>query len=340
MTTGTETADVMSESLSPSEMAYFSSKGADNLPPESDTPSREALISDAVSGIKAQEPAQAETQEDDGEGVYIDENGKARSVVTGKFVPHGAFHRERERRKSAETELQQMREQRARADERLAVLNEIIGASEVPQGRPQQQQAVEPPDPETDIFGYVKWQKDEIERLKNEQRSFVQQQEQYRIAQDTQHYYKNDALNYMKSTPDFPDAYAYIAQSYTQELRAKGFSDEQIQANLQAEEAQIAYNAMQQRKSAAQVIYDMAKARGYTPKAGGAASNQQSGQSDPTQKIEAIQRAQKATPTLSGAGGGAVEGLTPETLASMSEEEFAAVAEKLGKHKMRKLLGG
>ena len=113
----TETTSALGGDLSPAEQAYFSSKGANPAGLETSEPSPVTQEAGPDPLSEAQ-PAANDDQVDAGE-VYIDENGKARSVVSGKFVPHGAFHKERERRKATEAELQTYREKMARADERL-----------------------------------------------------------------------------------------------------------------------------------------------------------------------------------------------------------------------------
>ena len=331
------TGDVFGESLSPAEQAYFSSKGADtaisSLASEAPEPTSAPITQDET----------APEQQTDGElnpgEVYLDENGKARSVLTGKFVPHGAFHRERERRKATEAELMSARERMARADERLAVLNDILSASESPTQEKKPEEAP-PPDPETDIFGYVKWQAQKIQELEESRKAETTQREQARLASEVQNYYRNDAMAFMKEQPDFADAYNHVAQSFASELRAKGLNDEQIQQQLMSEEAQIAYQCRIRGTSPSQVIYEMAKARGWQSK-GGNGNAPQAAPSDTAQKkIANIQQAQRASVSLSGAGSSGGEGLTIEALANMSDDEFAAVSSRLGKHKMRQLLGG
>lgn len=322
--------DVLSEALSPAEQAYFSSKGEDlsAFEQEDETPS-------APSSAEPQAaPEAAPAVEDD--DVYLDENGKPRSVLTGKFVPHGAFHKERERRKQTETELQNTRLEMARASERLAVLNDIIAAGET-QAKPQQ--TVEddvPPDPEVDIFAHVKWQQRKIAELEQYRAQQAEQQQQARLASEVQNFYRNDAMNFMRETPDFADAYQYVANSFANELRAKGFDDQTIRVQLVNEEASIAYQCKQRGASPAKVIYEMAKARGWQ----GSNAAAPKPATNAASKLDTIAKGQKSTASLSGAGGGGAEGLTIEALANMSEEEFIAVSAKLGKSKMRQLLGG
>ncbi len=333
----TETTSALGGDLSPAEQAYFSSKGADTAGLETSEAQAPITQEAGPDPLSEAQPAANDDQVDAGE-VYIDENGKARSVVSGKFVPHGAFHKERERRKATEAELQTYREKMARADERLSVLNEIISTGES-NPQPQQAQTAEdapPPDPEVDIFAYVKWQAEQIKKLEGEHKTQAQQRENARLATEVQTYYRNDALAFVKETPDFADAYQYVAQSYANEMRARGLNDQQIQQQLMAEESAIAYQSMLRKTSPARTIYEMAKARGWSAKGPQPSNVQPAAQ----QKIATIQKAQNVTATLSGAGTSGGEGLTAEALANMSEEEFAAVSARIGKNKMRQLLGG
>lgn len=343
-TMSTETASVFGESLSAAEQAYFSSKGTEAAGLESEAQPETVTQADPVQPVEQQAEPQAQA-DDDQDGIYIDENGKARSVVTGKFVPHGAFHKERERRKGVEAENITLREQMARADERLTVLNQIIAAGETPQQtQTRQQQEAAPPDPETDIFGYVKWQADQIQKLTEQTQSFHQKQEQYRQSQELQTFYRNDALAYMQKVPDFKDAYQYVAQSYVNELAARGMNEDQIKSQLMAEEAGIVWQAKQRGVSPSQVIYDMAKARGYRASSltqpAPTTHEHTHTQTTPNaaEKLKTIAKAQAAMPNVSSSGGS--EGLTLEALANMSDDEFAAVERKLGKAKFRALLGG
>jgi hypothetical protein len=332
----TETNGVFeSEALTPAEAEYFSSKGekAEGLTADLSKPAEAShthTMTDAESTATT-EPAVNEV--DDEEGIYLDENGKARSVLSGKFVPHAALHKERERRKSVESEYMTVRDKMARAEERLAVLNEVLQQPTGPQAQ-QAPQDEEMPDPEKDIFAYVKWQAKEIERLKTYQTQTSEQQQREQGFQQLKNAYAQDAQRFAVEKPDFKEAYAYIANSRARELIALGYNEGQIRNQLMHEETQIAAQAFQNKRSPAQVIYEQAMARGYTPKQAQAAAQQAS------QKLENVAKGQATQRSLSSAGGTSGEGLTVEALASMSDEEFAAVSAKLGKSKLRSLMGG
>lgn len=326
----TETNGVFeSEALSPAEAEYFSSKGekADGLAPAAEP-------APTVSNTETVQQAEPQTNEvDDDEGIYIDENGKPRSVISGKFVPHAALHKERERRKSVESEYMTVREKMARAEERLAVLNEVLQQPTAPQA-PQGDQPEEVPDAEKDIFAFVKYQEKKIQELQQRLQQEDQQRQQQRGFQQLETAYKQDAQNFVKQTPDFPDAYSYIANSYAKELAVLGYDEGQIRQQLAREETNLVAEAFKRGMSPSQVLYERAKARGYTPKAAGQQPNAAA------QKLDTIAKGQSTHKSLSSAGGASGEGLTVEALANMDEAEFAAVAAKLGKSKLRSLMGG
>lgn len=330
------TENTVFESMSEAEAAYFSGKGEVAYQPDAEPqPQADA----PVDGDQKPAEAPAEGDGEDGE-IFIDANGKPRSTVTGKFVPHGAFHKERERRKSLESELGQTRERMARADERLAVLNEIIAGGDGQGAAQRQPEETPPPDPEQDIFGYVKWLSERNARLEQQQAALAQQREQERVATEIQSFYRNDAVSFLQKQPDFADAYRHVASSYASELVAQGYTEAQVQQILMNEEARIAYQARQAGQSPSEIIYRMAQARGYVPKGSQPAAAKTSEASDAAAKLAAIQKGQRATQTLSGAGGQSGDGLTLEALANMSDEEFAAMETKLGKAKFRQYLGG
>src|SRR5690606_37012108 len=96
-----------------------------------------------------------ETEEEGEDGV----DGEKQDDRRQRTVPHGAFHEERERRKAAENELTQIRERTARLEERWKMMLQRA------QLQPQHQKEAEPPDPETDIFGYARWLADQNKSL-------------------------------------------------------------------------------------------------------------------------------------------------------------------------------
>lgn len=337
MSTEMSTGD-SSESFTPAEAAYFKSGGQDTAALEQenagghpDLTSQNVTSSDPVVAPK-------ETT-DDGidnpdELVTIGADGKPRNTANGRFVPHQAFHEVREKYKATRDELHSTREKMARADERLTVLNEILGKASEPAnpGTPE-------PDPDTDPIGALNHAMKKIQALESQLTETKQQSEARENSKAMQDAYMRDAQSYLTETPEFKDAYSYLMSSRHQELEAAGVSDPMQRNRLIAqEERSIVQQAFQSHRSPAQMLHKIALARGYQPKAPDPAKDQAN---DPMTRINQLAQAQKtAGASLTNAGGTSGEGLTLAALADMDEEQFAAVSAKLGKAKMRELMGG
>lgn len=330
-----------SEDFSPAEMAYINSGGADTDGLASEWGSDGQAAPDGQSQQKTQDAApgapdgqqQGNDEVIDGE-IVIDANGRPKDKTTGRFVPHGAFHKEREKRKATEQELEAMREKFTRADERMQLLNDLLGNDGQ---QAQQKKDVEddtPPDPEKDIFAFVKWQTKQIEKLQSRLTETADQTNQREQARSTQQIYQADAMRFMQEQPAFRDAYQFLLEGRSKELEAVGVSDAgQRQRMIADEERGIVEQALKAGKSPSQLIYSLATARGFVPKA-------QQQQQSANERVAAIKRGQQnAGPSLSNAGGSSGEGLTTEALANMSEEEFDAVVSKLSKSQRMQLLG-
>jgi hypothetical protein len=329
----------MSEDFSPAERAYFESAGKDTSALDAEIASggsqtAESPTHSAPTG-QSQTPAgdtstgqETHTDDDGGEEVVIvGKDGKPRGQ-NGRFVPHQALHAERERRKLVETELMSYRERTARADERLAVLNEILGQADAPQGQQQGRAAPqEPINPEVDPIGALNQALQKVKALETQLNQSTTQQSERESARAMMSAYQNDAVRFVNEKPEFKDAYSHLIQGRHRELEAMGMAS--------SEERQLVAQAFQSRRSPSQMLYNLAVARGFAAKP---ATPQQP---DHTQRIEQIAKGQRqAGISLSAAGGASGEGLTTSALADMSEEEFATVASKLGKSKLRQLMGG
>jgi hypothetical protein len=381
------TTDTDSSGLTAAERAYFDSRGAktDGLVP--DEPSGGRAAGEEQSGSPAAPPVKADTAKPDAGAA----NGKApgadldpdeeplgedgRPKNPGRFIRFGAFDKERKQRQELERALAAEREartkeqvERAKVAERLELLN---AALQPQPGARTEEKPAEPPDPEKDIFGYVKWQDQRLADLtKRLEDNAKQGQEQHKqtaaqLAEgNLRSAYAGDAQRFMASTPDFGAAYQHLLQSRDTELAMVGHTDpEQRRAMIVAEEREIAERFLRMGKSPAEAIYTLAKARGYAPAAAPAptavaatpptAANgngaapaapapAQTAAAAPsvTDEIARIKAGQDASKSLSQAGGTAGGTLSMEALASMPQSEFDAWMAKASKSQIRAVMGG
>lgn len=302
---------------------------------------------------------------DDGdvdEGVVIDGDGRARDARTGKYVPIKALHHERGKVKNLHEENTKLREMQARAEERLAVLNEFLEKSNAPEPVTTEQQ---PPamedltDPDVDIFKFAKQMKERFEqqnayvkkleeRLEGNTKQSQQQIEELAAAQML----VRDVQSFSAKHPDLPKAYDHMRTMRDRQLQALGYADAEQRADfISREEKVLQMQALKNKKSYGQVVYDLAQTYGYQvpaapaptppppapvaapPAPSPAPATTQAPGVDPAAaaKVEAIRNGQTlAAPSLSGQGGASSEGLTVSRLANMTETEFLELAAKMG----------
>lgn len=267
------------------------------------------------------------------------EDQTAQAAIEGaaqvKTVPHATFHAEREEHKKTKAELSDLREFRAAMEERMRWF-------EAAQQQPQKDDT--PPDPNVDVFAALKWTQDQLQGVQKQANESRQQQEQREQSQRAEKqvwdYWQADAATYTKENPDFGNAAKWLSDFRDKQLTAYSAVDQRF-ANPQARNAQIetelkgiVIQAAQQRKSPAQLVYEIAKGNGYTPKAeadGGLNA-----------RIDQLDRAQGASRTVGAAPGNAGgDEMTPEALANMPEQEFAIWMGKPGNSaKFEKMMRG
>ena len=271
-------------------------------------------------------PAEDQVVDPDAEGADDPEANR------GRFVRHGAFHRERERRKAAETELAQLRERFTRGDERLRLLTESLQQGRPPAQpqAPAQPEAPAAPNPEEDIFGAFAALQRELAELRQGQQKTVEEREAEHQHGEVVRAYQGDAARFAQAEPAFQEAYTFLLSNRAQELALNGFSREQITQALQADEMALARQCIASGVSPAERLFQMAKLRGFAPKAPEPAAPPAPAApaETPAEKAARIQAGQTAAKSLSAAGGAPAAEMTLEALAAMSEAEFEAYAAK------------
>jgi hypothetical protein len=265
----------------------------------------------------------------------------------GKFVRHGAFHQERELRKAAQRERDEFRVNLARMEERLRILSEGGQAPAQP-GAAAPQPAVEPetpPDPNEDIFGYVKHLEKQIRDIHAGQTQLTEAQklEQTQRAETAQRNevltaYQGDVRRVMTAQPEFAEAYNHLLTTRIEELKLLGVPEGEAVQAVRDEEFSIAQAAIRAGQSPAERLMQIAKIRGLAPKAAAPAAPAAPVETA-AEKAARISAGQAASKSLSGAGGAAAGELTMEMLLSMSEAEFEK-ASAANPARVRALMGG
>lgn len=311
--------------LTAQEQAYFSSRG-EEAPPEE-------VASTEAPAEQGQEEAVAEAAEPQEQPAETEQPGEGEERSDKpRMVPHGALHEERQRRKDAE-------ERARKYEERFAAWMEKFG----PQSQqPEQPDQAQIPDVDVDPVGHFKAKSELLERQLAEVNDWRQNVDQRTQAQEqfrqlATHVSQSEAA-FAAEHPDYQQALGYLVDAQKRAYETMGFNEQEIAQALAADKLNLAQTAMQRGQNPAEIVYKLATARGYSAQQKQAAERPR----DETGKFQAIQKgAQGPGRSLGTASGGPAPSVSLETMANMSDDEFAALmASKDGKATFRRLMGG
>lgn len=231
------------------------------------------------------------------------------------FVPQGALHEERERRKELQRNLAMAQQERERErqvlEQRFMQIQNAIA----------QQNAPKPPSFDEDPVAALKHGVDTTQEELRQIRQYQQQEwQRQQEGQARQQYIGQLAgavsqaeAEFAQEKPDYLEAVKHFKTVRAQQLGALGYSPAQVSQMLDNEALAIADTALRNGRSPAEAAYQMAEAAGWKKKEAKAPEN--------VQKMESLQKGTKAAQSL-GSGGAPTGKLTVDAVASMSEDEF------------------
>lgn len=305
------------DSLSAEEKTYFESRGeteVKDIPPAAETEAAEPqteVVDPEVADIEAVDEVKAE------EG---DEKPKVHKVV-----PLPALTKERQKSKELSQKLEEASRRAAILEDRW---NQILSQNQTTQEQPK---VAERPTEPFELLGYladkIEGQEKTAEQTRQQQAEENQRQQALRELAETEQAFR-------AANADYDDAVSFVAQSRDQELQVlfPMSTPEQRRQTIMAEWQQIVGNSRATRHNPAELIYGLAKQRGYVKAAP---------QKDPAAELEKLQEAVDGSTSLSEASGGAPETMSAQSIADMSPEAFAAWYAKPGNtDKFKRLAGG
>lgn len=314
------------DTLSSDEQKYFDSKGAAAPSP--------APVATDPSAAPAADPAASRAPSTD---------AKAPDSKTpdAKTVPLAALHEERERRKELQRQIEDVNR---RADERFNLIAQKLAASAPAPGAGAEGAKREMPDPEKDAVGAIRMTAEEVKVLSDFKRQVEAQAAQSQAIQAVFAHAARLENEFESRTPDFQAASAFLRETRAQELSTLGVDPYRVQQILGLEKLQLAQAALQQGRNPAEIIYSLAKMRGYGPQTPGKSGPAEtkgavSGEGDEAAKLARIARGQEAGRSL-GAASGAAPGKTGiEALLAMSDAEFSTALDKMSADQLRQHFG-
>lgn len=369
------------DDLTPEELAYMQSGGKTELPakpaseavePPAPAASEPTVAPDAGDPVvaeapKTDAPAETDSSDDDDEdledGQFVkDASGRLRDPKTNRFVkmvPINAVHRVRDKHKATRAELEKLRIDMARGEERMAILNEAFNGQNKAQLAAETNKVEAEPNPfdeptvdhMKDFVGAFdqlsrrnEWMQKQRQHDAERTASIEQQSTQRDAMTIMRQTYQHDVQTFRQSTPDFMDAYQHLVKGRLAELDLQGVKDPlRRKAIIEAEETQIVSQAMQNGQSPAQLIYGIARARGYAVKPATTPTPTPAATPAPNaavEKIKALKTGQAAAQTLSNVGGQAAPTLTYKEIALMNQSDFDTTVDQMTEKQLERLLGG
>lgn len=313
---------IVADKLTPSEQKFFDTQGEEGGP---ETPGPTPA---PVTPVAEPEDVSRETTE----APEVETAPETPQPPKQKMVPHQALHEARE-------ELKEWKQRAKTLEERTNQLFERTLNQPAPQPVPQQQlpQNPPPPDPNEDPMGALMWSiKTVADRQAEIDNRFKQQDEQTRMGgavQQLQTMAMTDENEFKAETPDYDAAAQHLQTTRLQEFKAMGYNQMDAINLIRQEAMGLAARAFQQGKRPAQVIYEMAKLRGYKAAAPTQETVEETAQAEVQaqvatgqQKLATVATGQRQSANLSQVSGAAPAAMNATKLAAMSPEEFSAYA--------------
>lgn len=291
---------------------------------------QEDIGQEADSDVETEQKDTADEGTEDAESAQDDEKSKSETV------PHGQFHRERLRRQEAEREKAELIDRLRLMEERTNAVLAAMGQNRPGNQNDSAEQAGQIPDPGDDpVAAVARLVQRENEREARDAQARQQTEAQQRQAQELQATIDRAAREFQASAEDDPsirDAYQYTLDSFAKEYQGYGLTGAALQQQIaQTEQGYITY-AAQNRIDVADLIRNIASARGWAAKV----AVQQASISE-----DAKAHAREASRSLGTSGGSVANtgAMTLQDLSSMSEKEFSAYLDKYGYDAVEKIMG-
>ena len=212
-------------------------------------------------------------------------------------VPLAALNESRAQLRQTQAELNAIRQQ-VQQFESLR--------QELEQARAQARQQQEEQQFNADPLGMLQKQMRELSEKVTQPQPQVQQYQEQQLFTSI----ASQVQEFKKTTPDYDDALQHVLEARKNELMTMGATEFDAQQRVAQEAQEIAINSLRAGQNPGQVVYQLAKLRGYTAK-------------QISQKLETVAKGQAASTSLSKASGGTDRGeLSLAEIENMDDGEF------------------
>jgi hypothetical protein len=286
------------DALTPQEQQFFDSKGESEAPAaeqaEAAPAEQEVVLEvpDAPTSATAAEAAPPEKHQTVPLPVLLEERNKARQI-----------------REQFEAERRQWTAAEARLQERLDILAQAMT-------RDQQSKQAAPSFDDDPIAATVHGFQQTGEVVKNLQDKLAQiekGQQAERFEQQLTHAAIAAEQQFKAAAPDYDSAIEHLVNARGRELAALGYQGNQILEIMKGERSAVLQQSLQTGRNPAQVLYELAKVRGFAPKAAPPKGEQ---------KMDALEAGSKAASGIDNVAGRQTKSISLQSLIEMDDDEF------------------
>jgi hypothetical protein len=293
-------ADV--DALTPQEQQFFDSRG------ELDTPEAAPAPDEAASA----EP-ELVLEEAPSEPAHIEESPPEKHQT----VPLPVLLEERNKGRALREQFEEERRKWAAAEARMQERLDIVVRAMT-----HEQQAKQPvPSFDDDpiaatVHGFqqtgdvVKALQAKLDRIEQGQQAEHFERQLTTAAVAAEHQFKT-------TTPDYDEAIKHLINARGSELSALGYQRQQAIEIMQAESKQLTTQSLQSGRNPAQVLYELAKVRGYAPKAQAPKAEQ---------KMDTLESGNRAASGIDNVAGRQQKSVSLQSLIEMDDDEFYKIS--------------
>lgn len=286
----------------------------------SETQANEAVNEETVSAEDAAILAEQEAYLNDGEP-----EAEPQAAAEPEPEPQAA-PAQSDKSANLQKALSESRFQQRQTQRQLKEIQEAMAQMRQPQQQEQGEQVQL--DPDNDPIGTLRYVTTRLRAYEHQERErlqqVAQQQEEERTISDLTSYMGESEQMARTELPDYDHAMNFQVQSRGAELKALGYPEDQIPELVKNEYLGLIHSARQNGQNPAYLVYQQAKARGYTgPPAEAAEGAPAPVQGTAQKQLDAIRKGQETPKTSRGSSGGSNSGsITEEMLMSAKGSEF------------------
>lgn len=270
----------------------------------------EEKLSAEVDAEATETPAATGNEMADGEA-------EAEAAPESNTVPIAIVAEQRQRARDAEEANKELRDKVVRMETLFERFQQEAGP------RPYGEQAPEIPDYDEDPLGNLQATNTVLQQQVQALVGNAQQQHAVEEQQGTEAQlmgrYETATRTFMEITPEYADAYKFLAKIRDADLETLGYDDPgQREMVIKREEGIIAGRAMTAGKNPAEVLFNYAKARGFKK---GAPGNGEDTTETDYDKLALIDEGQRSSRSIGGPKGGTEGPISLERLSEMNEDD-------------------